>query len=412
MNPGICYLYEYENNQRKRNVGFLKIARHYQSCVLQIHARGIRAGNGAALELYAFYLDDGRMIASQIASLTCFSHMISIRLPVTESHFPEGRSLQQIDGFLLRFPADGMPVFWMASTAFFDVNLAKMQSPEEAAAPEASEPSVSDVNEMAPDFSSDSEPDISPEVTDISPEVTDIPGDQSAEDNASSSDNNTPPSDNRPWSSSEENIFPDDSAPDNSSAADSHTQPGITPPPQGNSSSMEENPISPSMEGDTEANNPSSIDGANETDRSEPPEDPISMQEETSAVQQDSASRGSQPASEPTARKITRRDISLLPRKYWFLANNSFLLHGYHNYSHLLLVEENGHLWLGVPGIYDPREARAADLFGFPQFTREYAPLLDLSEDERNDSADFGHWCRYISQRESGSDDSRSRSAK
>ena len=40
MNPGICYVYEYENKQRKRNVGFLKITRHYQSCILQIHVAG------------------------------------------------------------------------------------------------------------------------------------------------------------------------------------------------------------------------------------------------------------------------------------------------------------------------------------------------------------------------------------
>lgn len=48
------------------------------------------------------------------------------------------------------------------------------------------------------------------------------------------------------------------------------------------------------------------------------------------------------------------------------------LLHGYHNYHHLLLLEEDEHQWLGVPGIYSPREAHAAELFGFPQFTREY----------------------------------------
>ena len=97
-----------------------------------------------------------------------------------------------------------------------------------------------------------------------------------------------------------------------------------------------------------------------------------------------------------SARKIQRADLTCLPKKFWALANNSFLLHGYHNYGHLLLVEEENHTWLGVPGIYDPREARAAELFGFPQFTRSYTKELDLSEEERNDSADFGHWCRYL----------------
>ena len=96
------------------------------------------------------------------------------------------------------------------------------------------------------------------------------------------------------------------------------------------------------------------------------------------------------------AKKISREDLTLLPRKFWPLANNSFLLHGYHNYNHLVLIEEGGRRWLGVPGIYDTREARAADLFGFPRFTRAYVPVLNLSEGERNDTADFGHWCRCV----------------
>ena len=96
------------------------------------------------------------------------------------------------------------------------------------------------------------------------------------------------------------------------------------------------------------------------------------------------------------ARKIQRSDISVLPRRFWFLANNSFLLHGYHNYNHLLLAEEDGRLWLGVPGIYDPREAKVADLFGFPQFTREYADRLELEPEECSDNADFGYWCRCV----------------
>lgn len=100
--------------------------------------------------------------------------------------------------------------------------------------------------------------------------------------------------------------------------------------------------------------------------------------------------------SEIQARKIKRSDLTLLPRRFWPLANNSFLLHGYHNYGHLLLLEDDGRLWLGVPGIYDPREARAADLFGFPRFTRDGVSALDLSENECSTDGNFGHWCRPV----------------
>lgn len=96
------------------------------------------------------------------------------------------------------------------------------------------------------------------------------------------------------------------------------------------------------------------------------------------------------------ARKITHAEISTLPRRFWPLANNSFLLHSCHNYHHLLLIKEKDHLWLGVPGLYDPREAHMANLFGFPQFTSSYISILELTEDECENSESFGHWCRYL----------------
>lgn len=94
--------------------------------------------------------------------------------------------------------------------------------------------------------------------------------------------------------------------------------------------------------------------------------------------------------------KIQRQDLTLLPRKEWYLANNSFLLHGYYNYHHLLLVKEEHFLLLGVPGIYDQREARAAELFGFPEFSPKYVKHMALTEDEQNLHFEFGHYLRKI----------------
>ncbi|MDD3404469.1 MAG: hypothetical protein PHQ72_14140 [Hespellia sp.] len=99
----------------------------------------------------------------------------------------------------------------------------------------------------------------------------------------------------------------------------------------------------------------------------------------------------------PQCRKISRSELSVLPRRSWNLANNSFLLHGCHNYHHLLLVESDDAFILGVPGLYDKKEAHAADLFGFPLFSAEYISEMDLSKDERSDTPNFGYWCRSIS---------------
>ena len=285
MNPGTFYLYEYENNKRRRNVGFIKTARHYRSCILQIHAAGIPAGNGASLELYAFFLSGQDLIAEQIAVLNCFRRNISARLPLSETTFPEGRPLSQIDGFLICLPGNRHTLFWMASDLFFDVDISRMRIPsrEQACA-------------------------------------------------------------------------------------------------------------------DIRAAGAAELPARSETlVRSEAPAQPDTPDSAVASQQPDTPPSSAEP-DQPSAKKIGRSDIARLPRKFWPLANNSFLLHGYHNYSHLMLIEEGGRAWLGVPGIYSPQEARAADLFGFPRFTRSFAAFPELAEEERSASSDFGHWCRCVGQ--------------
>lgn len=100
-------------------------------------------------------------------------------------------------------------------------------------------------------------------------------------------------------------------------------------------------------------------------------------------------------------KKIKRQDISQLPRKEWKLANNSFLLHGYYNYNHLVFIEEQKEkeeeqLWLGVPGVFHEKEASAAKAFGFSEFKKIDIKELTLTDKERNSSDEFGYWCRQI----------------
>jgi hypothetical protein len=74
-------------------------------------------------------------------------------------------------------------------------------------------------------------------------------------------------------------------------------------------------------------------------------------------------------------RRIDISDIRRLPKKNWYLCNNSFLIHGFFNYRYLVLVEmeENGgrKMYLGVPGVYEKPERMMAMLFGFPDFLPE-----------------------------------------
>lgn len=379
MNPGICYVYEYDNNQRKRNAGFLKIVRHYQSCILQIHVRGLPLGNGTTLELCAFYLSGRNMVGATVASLTCFSRSISVRLPVSESHFPEHRPLSEIDGFLIRLPGSRDTVFWAASEKDLNMNPAHMilpgdqktESPVQEVPPAAKSTKL---QENSPTSGTAFPPAGAP-----APEASHFPENTPTEENHSSQEASLPQEENLP----QENTLPHEEDLPQESALPHEED--LSP----------ENPRSPEPASPAEAPLPHETPDAPGPKADQTTGKPEESASPMQAAEQDSRIPEQNPHS-PSARKIQRSDISKLPRRFWFLANNSFLLHGCHNYNHLLLVEEDGHVWLGVPGIYDVREARAADLFGFPQFTRSYAPLLGLSEDERNDEADFGHWCRYL----------------
>ena len=94
--------------------------------------------------------------------------------------------------------------------------------------------------------------------------------------------------------------------------------------------------------------------------------------------------------------KIQRQGLSRLPRREWRIANNSFLLHGFYNYHHLLYIEEEGQVLIGVPGIFHEKEQEAAKAFGFPEFRRLTNDEIMLEEDEKNTYEDFGYWCRQI----------------
>lgn len=95
-------------------------------------------------------------------------------------------------------------------------------------------------------------------------------------------------------------------------------------------------------------------------------------------------------------RKIQRKDLAMLPRCEWRLANNSFLVHGYYNYHHLILTIVNDSLKLGVPGVYYPQEAKVAESFGFPEFLSFTELGIELTEEEKGDPEKFGYWCRSV----------------
>ena len=84
-------------------------------------------------------------------------------------------------------------------------------------------------------------------------------------------------------------------------------------------------------------------------------------------------------------------DFVLFSAESYQLVNNSFLLHGYYNYRHLLLarVERRDTVvyYVGVPGNYYEREKQVAVMFGFESFECAEEPAV---------SGDFGYYMMRV----------------
>ena len=80
-------------------------------------------------------------------------------------------------------------------------------------------------------------------------------------------------------------------------------------------------------------------------------------------------------------------DFVLFPEASYKMLNNSFLLHGFYNYHHLLLarVEKKGEVmyYVGVPGNFYEKEKQVAIMFGFESFECAEEPAQ---------AGDFGYY--------------------
>lgn len=90
--------------------------------------------------------------------------------------------------------------------------------------------------------------------------------------------------------------------------------------------------------------------------------------------------------------RLELKDLRQLPQKFWYLGNNSFLLHGFFNYRHLLLGikkdSKKPQWFLGIPGVFQNPERVMAALFGFPEFKGQ--------KDTENKNGSFGYWLRLL----------------
>lgn len=80
-------------------------------------------------------------------------------------------------------------------------------------------------------------------------------------------------------------------------------------------------------------------------------------------------------------------DFVVLQERCYQMTHNSFLLHGYYNYRHLLLLRQEtagqAKYYIGVPGNFYEREKQVARMFGFESFEGAREPAWE---------GDFGYY--------------------
>lgn len=331
MKRFIRYLYEYEGNQKKRNVGFVKVEQDGKETTISVHGKGLCGKSNENISCYLIKLDSetgnilfvpaGEIQIGMISCGGCFCYTEElIRAGYGKTEQSVGQTCEKKDdicGLGLGDPKEAFYVALWNEEMYGDLDIARAKVFQE--------------------FDSDKTAGESKSIDEKEAEV--------------------------------ETQFGDDEETENLE---------------------EEQPEKKEQE---------TVEGSSEKKEQETVEE-LPEKKEQETVEESSEKKDDRDIDLQNFRrqimKIQRGEISILPRCEWKLANNNFLLHGYYNYRHLVLIDEGNQLKLGVPGIYHEREARAAATFGFPEFIAEADVNVTLEPQERNENQQFGYWCRQV----------------
>ena len=338
MKRFIRYLYEYEGNQKKRNVGFVKVEQDGKETTISVHGKGLCGKSNENISCYLIKLDSemgnilfvpvGEIQIGMISCGGCFCYTEElIRADYGKTEQSVGQTCEKKDdicGLGLGDPKEAFYVALWNEEMYGDLDIARAKVFQE--------------------FDSDKTAEESKSIKNIDEKEAEV-----------------------------ETQFGDDEETENLE---------------------EEQPEKKDQE---------TVEESSEKKEQETVEEfPEKKEQET--VEESSEKKDLKKDDRDTdlqnfrrqIMKIQRGEISILPRCEWKLANNNFLLHGYYNYRHLVLIDEGNQLKLGVPGIYHEREARAAATFGFPEFIAEADVNVTLEPQERNENQQFGYWCRQV----------------
>lgn len=389
MRRFIRYLYEYEQGRRLRNVGFVKAEQGERECTLHIHGKGLHMKGERKLTVYLFFEEGDECVGIWQGTVDNVNPAINYRLYYTEEDAGGSENFRKINGMLLESElGHKYAAVWDDSP----VNIGRMRTlnpTRDSAAPgdgkaqqeEAVPQDSLQQEETAPQESAVPQGDSLRREESVSrmdaASVQEVAGDMPESQVIHEAQQE------------EERVERDERAAmpgQRINAADTrYAERDVIREDRKENGADQAEPV---QEG---ADQPEG-----QISREEAGREPKEQHRTADAVSQEACGQCERTERIPQCTKIQRNDLARLPRCEWKWANNSFLLHGYYNYHHLALLNDGSRYLLGVPGIYHPQEAKAANVFGFTEFIPVQEVDIDLTDDERNSQEQFGYWCRQV----------------
>lgn len=181
MKRFICYLYEYQEGRRIRNIGFCKVESSEDGCTVSIHGKGWGMNSPKKLSLYLFWRENGKCLGVYQGELGNVSPALNYRLSYTEEDVGSKARYDRVEGIILcgengpRYAAvwtdEAVDISRMEPAGKEEMTEEKEEQPEEPEEPNEEEP-VPEENEM---------PDEQEEPAGVSYDVRDILPEESRE---------------------------------------------------------------------------------------------------------------------------------------------------------------------------------------------------------------------------------------
>lgn len=387
----ISYIYAYEGGVKGKNIGFAKLETRNGLCRIQVSVKRVFLGSS---DIGVYLLSPGEDIF--LGNIFIRNGAGEFRTTVNAADVEEsGRPMDQFYGLTIHEQDNA----WRCYTTIWEdaITQAAQVEPLQAAEAESTKPETAKTENID---SENSEPiHTEPEYAepDIMEQIQSLPLPISEEIEQQLKQEEQAQADSAPWEEENDNLPVGEATGETAG----ETAVGMT---KRLTKSTTESQLEGAAENPTQGTDENPAQGPAEKSTSAPsPGDPIRLRELDRLEQEEAKPRDLWSALQRRYAKvkpfdyekgceilsIKPQDIGILPRENWVYGNNSFLLHGYYNYRHLILARlENPQgmprYLLGVPGHYFSNEKRMAAMFGFPGFV--------LAKQQPEEDGRFGYW--------------------